>query len=316
MVLVYYDPFFLRHETGHHPENAGRLVAIWHRLQSSGLLDQCAQPGWAAAPLEILHEVHDPFYLDTLQKFCWAGGGRIEQDTIVCRESYDVAALAAGAVVDAVHQVVEGPHRRALCLVRPPGHHALPADAMGFCLMGNVAIGARVATRRLGIERVLIVDWDVHHGNGTQEVFWEDPTVGFFSMHRWPFYPGTGAREEVGAGLGRGYTCNLPIEFGTSRDAIIDQFTTTLEEFAARVRPELVIISAGFDAHRLDPVGSLGLNSSDFGKLSEVVLRVAEQYADGRVVSVLEGGYHPEALAESVEIHLRSLLAGSSQDTC
>lgn len=236
------------------------------------------------------------------------GGGQADPDTLVTDKSFDVARLAAGAVCDAVERVVGNDDRRALCLVRPPGHHALPDRAMGFCMLSNVAIGARIAIDELGLERVLIVDWDVHHGNGTQDIFYDDPRVGFFSIHRSPFYPGTGAAEETGSGDGLGTTHNIPIAFGTSRDRYLAQFRHELETFGDLIRPQIVMISAGFDSHREDPIGSLGLESEDFQTLSAIVQDIASVHAEGRIVSVLEGGYHPQRLAESVQVHLEEMM--------
>ena len=179
---------------------------------------------------------------------------------------------------------------------------------MGFCLLNNVAIGAKLAFDQLELDRVLIVDWDVHHGNGTQDIFYEDPRVGFFSMHRWPFWPGTGAADETGRGDGLGATLNLPIALGTPRQAILDRFAGELDAFDDRMKPQLVLVSAGFDAHVADPIGSLGLETEDFGDLTQTVRAVAEDHAAGRVVSVLEGGYNPLALAECVCVHLEGLL--------
>jgi acetoin utilization deacetylase AcuC-like enzyme len=220
--------------------------------------------------------------------------------------------LAAGAACDAVDRVLSGEDRTALCIVRPPGHHALPERAMGFCLFNSIAIAARCAVDKHNLDRVLIVDWDVHHGNGTQDIFYADGRVGFFSIHRWPFYPGTGASDETGTGTGLGMTRNVPVPFGTSRDAYRDAFRDGLEEIAARIKPQLVLVSAGFDAHREDPIGSLGLEVEDFGVLTKDVLDVASVHSGGRVVSLLEGGYNVERLAESVALHLEGLLDAAS----
>ncbi len=180
---------------------------------------------------------------------------------------------------------------------------------MGFCLVNNVAVGARVATEELGLDRVLIVDWDVHHGNGTQDTFWDDPRVGFLSIHRWPFYPGTGHADETGTGDALGTKLNLPIEMGTARRAYLDEFRRGLSTLAERLRPQLLVISAGFDSHRDDPIGSLGLELEDFGELTAAVVNTALEHCDGRIVSVLEGGYNPGILAGALEIHLAGLMA-------
>jgi acetoin utilization deacetylase AcuC-like enzyme len=237
-----------------------------------------------------------------------SGGGQPDSDTVVSLQSYDVALLAAGAACDAVDRVIAGESKTALCVVRPPGHHALADRAMGFCLFNNIAIAACVARDEYQLDRVLIVDWDVHHGNGTQDAFYSDGRVGFLSSHRWPFYPGTGDVDETGTGDGLGATCNLPIAFGTPRDIYLDRFTAALDDFAARIRPQIVLVSAGFDSHRTDPVGSLGLETEDFAKLTAIVKAVAGVHAIGRIVSILEGGYNPPVLAECVETHLRGLM--------
>ena len=309
MTLLYADPRFQQHVTGSHPEHPRRLMAIDAHLEATGL-SRRATPGVVRlAAAHELERVHDPPYIDEVQRFAAAGGGRIEADTMVCPRSFEVARLAAGTVCEAVRQVLAGPQRRALCLVRPPGHHARPHDAMGFCLFNNVAVGARAALEEHGLARVLIVDWDVHHGNGTQEMFWEDGRVGFLSIHRWPFYPGTGDEDEVGSGPARGLICNVPIAYGTPVAQYHARFEQKLAELARRVAPELVLISAGFDAHREDPIGSLDLEVEDFRRLTRTVLAVAAEFARGRVVSVLEGGYHPQRLAECVGVHLEELLA-------
>jgi acetoin utilization deacetylase AcuC-like enzyme len=308
MTLLYSGQCFLRHLTGAHPENPERLAGIDERLRTAGLRVACTQPAWEPVSRERLLRVHAPLYVDWVRSFSEMGGGALEPDTVAGRESYEVALLAAGAVCDATERVLSGPQRQALCLVRPPGHHALVHEAMGFCIFNNVAIAAKMATDELGLDRVLIVDWDIHHGNGTQATFWEDPRVGFLSLHRWPFYPGTGAADECGGGDALGTTVNLPTAYGTPQRQILGSFSAALESLAAKIRPQLVLISAGFDAHRLDPIGDLGLETEDFATMTELVLGAAQVYAGGRVVSVLEGGYNPPVLADCIEAHLATML--------
>jgi acetoin utilization deacetylase AcuC-like enzyme len=308
MTLLYYDPRFLDHDTGNHPERPSRLRQIVARLESTGLTAQCTRPSWEPASRARLEKVHEPGHIDNVEAMAARGGGHLDPDTAVSPDSFDVARLAAGAACDAVDRVLAGEDKTALCLVRPPGHHALPERAMGFCLFSNVAIAASVARDEYELDRVMIVDWDVHHGNGTQDVFYADGRVGFFSIHRWPFYPGTGDTDETGTGTGLGATVNLPVAFGTARQTYRESFAAELEKFAARFRPQLMLISAGFDSHRADPIGSLGLEIEDFAELTKIVRDVAAVHADGRVVSVLEGGYNPPVLAECVDAHLRGLM--------
>lgn len=308
MTLLYYNPVFLEHQTGNHPEHPERLRQVVRHLQWTGLDAICRRPAWEPLSSQRLERVHSLDYAGQVKTFAENGGGMIEEDTVVSPRSYEAALWAAGAVCDAVERVITGKEKRALCLVRPPGHHALKAKSMGFCLLNNVALGAGVAMDEFELDRVLIVDWDVHHGNGTQALFWEDARVGFFSMHRWPFYPGTGAKDEVGSGDGLGCTLNLPVEFGVPRDELLGQFRHQLGQFAERIRPQLVLISAGFDAHRQDPVGSLGMETEDFLELTHFLLQIAEEYSGGSIVSVLEGGYNPAALTDCVDVHLHALL--------
>ena len=309
MTLFYYDPIFQEHWTGNHPENPERLLRVVRHLQWTGVDACCRRPDWKPVSAQRLGRLHSPEYAGRVKQFCDNYVGRFEEDTVVSHRSYEVALYAAGAVCDAVERVVRADDPHAFCLVRPPGHHALSNAAMGFCLFNNIAIAARVAIDELGLDRVLIIDWDVHHGNGTQEMFWEDGQVGFFSIHRWPFFPGTGQASETGSGRGLGATVNLPVEFGTSRREYIESFETSLSHFANKIKPQLVMVSAGFDAHLDDPVGSLGLETEDFAKLTEIALQVAREYAGGRLVSVLEGGYDPNALTDCVDGHLNALLA-------
>jgi acetoin utilization deacetylase AcuC-like enzyme len=307
MALLYDDPRFLQHETGNHPERAERIRLIPRKLEETGLSERCCRPPFRQASRSRVARIHSTAYMDEIWAFSKSGGGYLEIDTVVSPESYQVALTAAGAVSDAVERVVRGEDLQALCVVRPPGHHALFSRCMGFCLFNNVAIGAKVATDELGLDSVLIVDWDVHHGNGTQAAFWEDPKVGFLSIHRWPFYPGSGDEEETGGGRGLGTIVNLPVEFGISRKDYIDVFRVALERLAAKMRPQLVMISAGFDTHAKDPIGNLGLQTEDFATLTNAVQEVADVHAGGRVVSVLEGGYDPEVTADCVAVHFREL---------
>jgi acetoin utilization deacetylase AcuC-like enzyme len=308
MTLLYYDPTFLDHDTGHHPERAVRLATVWSHLESTGLCEQCTRPVWSAATSQQLARTHSAEYIESVQKFAAGGGGRMEVDTVVSPASFDVACLAAGAAADAVARVLAGEDRQAVCLVRPPGHHALASGPMGFCLFNNVAVAACAAFDEHGLDRVLIVDWDVHHGNGTQDAFYSDGRVGFLSIHRWPFYPGTGAADETGTGDGLGNVVNLPIKFGTPRDRYLAAFTRSLEKLAERIKPQLVLVSAGYDSHREDPIGSLGLEVEDFDTLTRAVIDAAAAHANGRLITLLEGGYNPPVLAQCVDTHLRTLL--------
>jgi len=312
MTLLYYSPVFLSHETGNHPERAERIQHVPRRLEEAGLAARCRRPDFKPVGRQILARVHSPAYIDEIWAFAKSGGGYLEIDTVVSPASYEAALLAAGCVCDAVERLLAGEARRAFCLLRPPGHHALFNRAMGFCIFNNVAVAAQMSLDVLGLDRVLIVDWDVHHGNGTQAAFWEEPRVGFFSIHRFPFYPGTGDRDETGGGRGLGYTLNVPVRFGTSRQEYREMFAVELATFAAKIRPQLVLVSAGFDTHRLDPVGNLGLETEDFTALTRLVLDVADTYAEGRLVSVLEGGYHPDAMADCIETHLAEMVQRDS----
>jgi acetoin utilization deacetylase AcuC-like enzyme len=308
-MLLYADDLFLAHETGAHPECPDRLRSIHAKLEERGLIARTTRPTWQPISDERLARAHGLDYARAVAEFARRGGGRIEVDTVVSPRSSDAALLGAGAACDAVERVVRGEDRQALCLVRPPGHHALANAPMGFCLFANAALAARTATRELGLERVLVVDWDVHHGNGTQDILYDDGQAAFLSIHRYPFYPGTGAADETGSGPGLGKVVNLPIAYGTPRSEFCKAFTSGLEQLADKVRPQLVIVSAGFDAHRLDPVGSLGLEVEDYQELTQAVLRVADVHSQGRVVSLLEGGYHLEALADCTALHLETMLA-------
>jgi acetoin utilization deacetylase AcuC-like enzyme len=308
MAILFMDDVFLEHETGRHPERADRLRSIHRRLEAEKISDRFERGTIRSATPEELMRVHAAGHIEAMRQFAAKGGGYVEADTVLSPRSFEVAVKAAGTAIEAVDQVLSGKHDQAVCLVRPPGHHAVPKAAMGFCLFNNVAVAARHALDAHGLERVLIVDWDVHHGNGTQDMFYEEGQVTFFSAHRSPFYPGTGAADETGHGRGLGTVFNLPLGFGISRKNYLDAFHNVLSDAAARSRPQLVLLSAGFDAHHADPVGSLGLESEDYAPLTRLMQDVAKQHCQGRLISLLEGGYNLSALAESVAVHLEALV--------
>jgi len=276
-----------------HPESPARLDAVLDALVDKPV--EAALP----APRAALERIHPARYVDALD----ALRGRqmaVDADTIVSEHSVDAAFLAAGAAIQAVEAVTIGTHRRAFAFTRPPGHHAEPDLPMGFCLLSNVAVAAAHARAALGCERVLVVDWDVHHGNGTQRAFWERDDVLFFSLHQSPFYPGGGLIEERGHRAGTGHTVNLPLPAGLGDGAYRAAFDDILRPIAQRFRPDLVLVSAGFDAHRDDPLGGMEVSTEGFAALCGVVCDVADEHADGALALVLEGGYDLRALAGSV----------------
>lgn len=308
MTLLYMDDRFLEHETGTHRECPARLRAIRRELTSSGLAKRCVESETRLATIDELATTHGRGHIARVEEFAKAGGGWIEGDTFMSPQSYDVARRAAGTAIAAVDAVMKGAEKQALCLCRPPGHHAVVDEPMGFCLFDNVAIAANHAIKQHQLDRVLIVDWDVHHGNGTQDIFYDREDVFFFSAHRFPFYPGSGDEDETGTGKGLGSTFNLPVTFGTRRKEYLSQFSSMLADAATKCRPQLIVLSAGFDAHAKDPIGSLGLETEDFETLTKYVLDVAKDHCNGRIVSCLEGGYNVDRLADCVGLHLKTML--------
>jgi acetoin utilization deacetylase AcuC-like enzyme len=308
MIRLYTDHRMLDHLTpGGHPERPQRLQAITRHLDRVGLAQACRTGPMREATSGELLRVHHAALVERVARVGETGlGGYLDADTWAGPGSLRAACLAAGAAVEAVQGVMSGRDRMAFCAVRPPGHHATASTAMGFCLFNAVAVAAAHA-RAMGVDRVLVVDFDVHHGNGTQDIFYDDGQVGFLSIHRYPFYPGTGAAGETGRGDGLGATCNVPIAFGTPVPEYHAAFRSSLADMADRIKPQLVLISAGFDAHHDDPVGGLGLEVDDFRTLTAELLDVARTHAGGRLVSVLEGGYDLAALALSVAAHLEAL---------
>jgi len=305
-----YDAVYLEHKTTPgHPERPERLVEIIGRLKEKGLYSQLLELRPVPAALEWIRTVHSAEYIERVKAACEEGAGYLDSaDTPISRKSYDAALAAAGGVLTAIDAVMDGRVANAFCAVRPPGHHALENRAMGFCIFNNVAIGARYAQKKYGLTRILIVDWDVHHGNGTQATFYDDPSVLYFSVHQYPFYPGTGSEAEKGSGKGLNYTINAPMPAGSTDSAYLRAFEEKLTPAALDFSPDFVIVSAGFDAHKNDLLGGMAVSAEGFAELTRIVRAIAQKCCEGRLVSVLEGGYHLEGLADSVEAHIRVLM--------
>jgi len=305
-----YGEIYLEHKTGpDHPEAPERLTSIVRRLEKTGLLERLVRIPPVAADTKWLTEVHTPQYVARVRRSCEEGQGWVDTpDAPASKESYRVALAAAGGVLEAIDAVMEGKVRNAFCAVRPPGHHALEDEAMGFCLFNNVAIAARYVQKKHRLAKVLIVDWDVHHGNGTQAIFYDDPTVLYFGVHQSPFYPGTGAADEKGEGPGLGYTVNVPLPAG-SGDAVFKRaFDEKLRPAAREFKPDFVLVSSGFDAHEDDLLGRMLVTSEGFAELTRIVREIADKNCRGRLVSMLEGGYGPTGPAAGAEAHLRALM--------
>jgi acetoin utilization deacetylase AcuC-like enzyme len=304
-VLFATHPLFLEHVTGaHHPERPSRLAAVATAVCQPDLAEAVTPLEPRPAARSDLERVHPAWYLDRLDHLTAAGGGWIDADTVASAQSAAAAALAAGAGLTAVAALQRGEGTAAFCAVRPPGHHATPTESMGFCLVSNIAVVA-AALADAG-ERVWILDFDAHHGNGTQAVFYDDPRVLFVSMHQWPLYPGTGRRSETGAGAGAGTTVNIPLPPETTGDVYARAFDEVVAPVVDRFAPSWLLVSAGFDAHRDDPLTDLGLSAGDFATLTS---RAIEHVPEGRTVAMLEGGYDLDALTASTAAVL-GVLAG------
>jgi acetoin utilization deacetylase AcuC-like enzyme len=293
------DRRFQGHDTGGHPENAGRLRAIEQELAARDLVRDRPVVTFEPASDAALSLVHDSRYVAGVREFAAQVGGYLDADTVVRPDSVDVAALAAGAGIAAVDAALDGLAVRSFVLARPPGHHATPQRGMGFCIFNSIAVAAAHALER-GVGRVMIVDWDVHHGNGTQDTFYATDQVLFVSLHQSPLYPGSGAANERGEARGSGYTLNVPLRAGGGDDVYRTAFDEVVVPAAAAYQPELVLVSAGFDAHAADPLASMRVTEAGFAAMARRVRDIAETYAEGRLIAFLEGGYDPPALARSV----------------
>jgi len=307
-----YDPLFLEHDLPGHPEHRARLERVMRTLADAGLLARMAFVVPQPVGIELLGQVHRKPYIEDLKHFAATGGGHIDADTYVRPRSYDAALLAAGGVVELVRAVLAGRARNGIALVRPPGHHATRERGMGFCLLNNVAVAAQAALTDGGLSRVLIVDWDVHHGNGTQDIFHGSPQVLFFSTHQYPYYPGSGNLREVGEGAGKGYTVNVPLPAGVGDQGFARIYREVLTPVAERFQPELILVSAGYDAHWDDPLAGLRLSLAGYWVLAQTVVALAERLCGGRLVVTLEGGYNLEVLSRGVADTCRALLSDAA----
>ncbi len=315
-VPVFFDPDLLRHDTGpFHPESSRRLDQVVSALRSGGaVFGSPPSPGRTRAAIE---RVHDPGYVRRFDAACAAAPADAEEafavfdspENPISPSSFRAAVRATALALAAADVVVAGRADAVFVAARPPGHHAMADAAMGFCFLNTVAIVARDLVATHGLGRVLIADFDVHHGNGTQHLFWEDGQIAYLSVHRFPFYPGTGAADEIGTGRGLGTTANVPVPAGCGDAAYAGRFAVAVERLAERFRPEFLLVSAGFDAHERDPLGGMRVTTEGFAWMTRALQDVAGAFAGGRIVSVLEGGYDPEALGESVVRHRQVLAA-------
>ena len=299
------DERFLAHRAPYdHPEHPGRLEAIVRRIRSEGLDARCRRVPAREITPEELARVHTLAHIDAIEETAAQDFLQLDPDTYACRDSALAARLAAGGLTDLAFEVLRGDCDNGFALLRPPGHHAEADRAMGFCLYNNVAVAARAVQAAGAARKILIVDWDLHHGNGTQHTFWEDPSVLYFSTHQFPFYPGTGAADEIGAGAGRGFTLNVPWPGGMGDPEYVAAFDRVLLPIARDFAPELTLVSAGFDAAEGDPLGSMRLSPAGYAAMTSRLLSLS----DGRVVLALEGGYNLDAISRSAAACLRVLL--------
>jgi acetoin utilization deacetylase AcuC-like enzyme len=305
---------YFKHDTGpFHSESPERLNAILDGLRENRLLSALEKTHPRAAAMEWIRQVHSDEYIDTVRRDVENGEEYLSTqsgNTVICKDSYEVALWAVGGLLSACDAVVSGRARNAFCAIRPPGHHASQDRGMGYCLFNNVAIAARYLQKKHKLQNVLIVDWDVHHGNGSQDIFFNDGSVFFFSTHQWPWYPWTGSAEETGFGDGKGTTLNVPLPAGSGDEDLIDAFENKLLPAANKFQPDVVLISAGFDSRTGDPLGRFRVTDSGYQRLTQILLQIAKDSAEGRLISALEGGYSLEGLSKAVPAHVAALMKG------
>jgi len=302
------DGRYLQHTAGFsHPESAARLAAIYELLDNP-------DTSWKYSPIEPreastdeIAYVHTPRYIDFVASTAGKSHVILDPDTMASADTYDVAKLAAGGLIAAIDSVIAGETDNAFAFVRPPGHHAGAGNSAGFCVFNNIAIGAMHARIRHGIKKVLIVDWDLHHGNGTQKTFYTDRQVLYFSAHQYPYYPGTGSWQEIGEGTGLGFTVNVPLNRGAGNGTYVSIFRRILEPIALAYQPELILLSAGFDTYFQDPLGGMRVTPEGFAAMARILLNIADACCGGKLVAVLEGGYHVAGLTSSVRATLREM---------
>ncbi len=305
-----YHPIFEKHHPGPgHPECPERLQSIQAYLKNKGYENRYTQVIPEPASNEIIELVHAKEYVKSIASLSGVEHAILDiGDTIINEYSVEAAFRAAGAAEKAIELIFKEGYDKVFCSVRPPGHHAEFNQAKGFCIFNNIAIAARVAQNKNFAKNILIIDWDLHHGNGTQNTFYEDDSVFYFSMHQYPFFPGSGREDETGSGKGKGFTLNIPLTSGCTEDEYIRNFEQSLRKIEYVFKPDLVLISAGFDAHELDPIGGLLLTTNGYYKLTEITARFSQKHSGGRIISFLEGGYNFHGMSESVYEHLKCLL--------
>ena len=311
---IVYDETFLKHDYPGHPENRVRLERIVALLQASRVWERLRIVPARAVERQQLAQVHRPAYIDRVRAIAERGGGHLDPDTYVCADSFEAALVAAGGTLEAVSAVLDGRVQNAFALVRPPGHHAMPGHGMGFCLFGNVALAARLACLERGLERVAIVDFDVHHGNGTQAMTEDDPAICYISTHQHPLYPGTGMVHEAGRGRAAGTLVNIPLPPGAGDRSFRAVYEQVVFPIVRRFAPGLLLVSAGFDAHWSDPLAGLALSLTGYDWLTRSLVALAGDVCDGRIVFVLEGGYQLDVLSFAVLNTFRALLGADTMD--